>query len=141
MNTDSCFNLALRKSSRLITQFYEDRLSATGLKVGQFAILRAVSFTKETTNRELQSILVLDQTTLTRSLKPLIRDGYLQLKSQADDGRIKLISLTKSGKALYEEAEPIWIETQKALQKKIGVKETDSILDLANILVNALDDK
>jgi hypothetical protein len=51
MDNPHCFNLAMRKSSRLITQFYQERLSKTGLKVGQFSILRAVSFSKETTNQ------------------------------------------------------------------------------------------
>ncbi len=77
MDNNLCFNLAMRKSSRLITQFYQERLSKIDLKIGQFSILRAVKFKKETSNKELQSILVLDQTTLTRNLKPLIRDGYL----------------------------------------------------------------
>ena len=141
MSTDYCFNLALRKSSRLITQFYEDRLSATGLKVGQFSILRAVNYTKETTNKELQSILVLDQTTLTRNLKPLLRDGYLQLAPHPEDGRLKIISLSESGKALYESAEPIWRKAQEDLQQKIGTEVTDNILGLADIFVKTLGDK
>ena len=81
MDNHHCFQLAIRKSSRLITQFYQERLSGVGLKVGQFSILRAVNFRKQTSNKELQTILELDQTTLTRNLKPLIRDGYLTLST------------------------------------------------------------
>jgi DNA-binding MarR family transcriptional regulator len=103
MNIDYCFNLAMRKSSRLITQLYEERLKPVGLKVGQFSILRAVFFSKETTNKKLQDILVLDQTTLTRNLKPLFRDKYLQTSSDSIDGRLKIISLTPSGKDLYQQ--------------------------------------
>lgn len=138
MENNLCFNLAMRKSSRLITQFYQERLSKTGLKVGQFSILRAVKFRKETSNKELQSILVLDQTTLTRNLKPLIRDGYLMLSAHSEDGRQKVIALSPAGLALYEEALPIWIAAQDELQQKIGLKETDNILALANIFVKTL---
>ncbi len=138
MTIDSCFNLALRQSSRLITQFYEDHLSAVDLKVGQFSILRAVYYTKETTNKELQSILVLEQSTLTRNLKPLIRDGYLQLRPHTEDSRLKLISLTKSGKALYKRALPIWEAAQAELQKKVGAEEAATILALADTLVKTL---
>ena len=138
MDTDFCFNLSMRKSSRLITQFYEERLKRVGLKVGQFSILRAVSFTKETTNKELQNILVLDQTTLTRNLKPLFRDNYLQSSSDQTDGRIKTISLTKSGNALYEQALPIWEEAQKEIVNKLGAQQTGKIHELAGQLVKAL---
>lgn len=138
MHNGDCFNLAMRKSSRLITQFYQERLSKTGLKVGQFSILRAVNFCKETSNKELQSILVLDQTTLSRNLKPLIRDGYLKLSAHSEDGRQKIISLSPAGLALYQETLPIWQAAQDELQQKIGTTETDNILALTDIFVKAL---
>jgi DNA-binding MarR family transcriptional regulator len=138
MHNGDCFNLAMRKSSRLITQFYQERLSKTGLKVGQFSILRAVNFCKETSNKELQSILVLDQTTLSRNLKPLIRDGYLKLSAHSEDGRQKIISLSPAGLALYQETLPIWQAAQDELQQKIGTTETDKILALTDIFVKAL---
>ncbi|MCJ8314080.1 MAG: winged helix-turn-helix transcriptional regulator [Saccharospirillaceae bacterium] len=136
MNTDYCFNLAMRKSSRLITQFYEERLSTLDLKVGQFSILRATFFKGSTTNKELQDILVIDQTTLTRNLKPLIRDGYLQLQPDPEDGRIKNISLSKSGKKLYLKALPIWEQTQKEVLNKIGNKQAQAVLDMSNTFVD-----
>jgi DNA-binding MarR family transcriptional regulator len=128
----------MRKSSRLITQFYEDRLSAVGLKSGQFSILKAVNFLKQTSNKELQGILVIDQTTLSRNLKPLFRDGYLQLSPDSNDARIKLISLTTQGQNLYEKADPIWQKAQKDLEKKLGTEEVKNILTLADSFVKAL---
>lgn len=138
MNTDSCFNLAMRKSSRLITQFYEERLKSVGLKVGQFSILRAVTYLQETTNRELQSILVLDQTTLTRNLKPLFRDGYLKASSDPNDGRLKTIRLTQSGKELYGQALPIWQLAQQDILNKIGEDQAEQIHELSEKFVKVL---
>jgi DNA-binding MarR family transcriptional regulator len=138
MNTDFCFNLAMRKSSRLITQFYEERLKRVGLKVGQFSILRAVHFKRETTNKELQNILVLDQTTLTRNLKPLFRDGYLQTSSDPNDGRLKTISLTPSGKDLYEQALPIWQKAQQDIVHKLGQQQAEQIHELADQFMKVL---
>ena len=138
MDMTSCFNLAMRKSSRLITQFYEDRLSEVGLKSGQFSILRAVNYLKQTSNKELQQVLVLDQTTLSRNLKPLFRDGYLKLSADSNDARIKLISLTKQGQSLYEKADPIWQKAQNDLEKKLGSEEVQNILKLTDSFVKAL---
>jgi len=138
MNTDFCFNLAMRKSSRLITQFYEERLKSVGLKVGQFSILRAVAFKKATTNKELQNILVLDQTTLTRNLKPLLRDEYLQTSSDPNDGRLKTISFTPNGKALYEQALPIWQKAQQDILSKLGEDKATQVHELADEFVKIL---
>jgi DNA-binding MarR family transcriptional regulator len=128
----------MRKSSRLITQFYEGRLKRVGLKVGQFSILRAVYFQKETTNKELQNILILDQTTLTRNLKPLFRDGYLQTSPDPNDGRLKAIRLTQSGIDLYEQALPIWQKAQQDVLNKLGEEKTEKIHELANTFIKVL---
>ena len=138
METDICYNLAMRQSSRLITQFYEDRLKTAGLKSGQFAILRAVHFTKQTTNKELQSILVLGQTTLSRNLKPLLRDGFLDLSVDPNDQRLKLISLTLKGKKLYQKALPLWQVAQLDIRKKLGKNEISQILALSDSFVKNL---
>jgi DNA-binding MarR family transcriptional regulator len=137
MNTDFCFNLAMRKSSRLITHFYEEKLKSVGLKVGQFSILRAVTFLQETTNKELQNILVLDQTTLTRNLKPLFRDGYLKTAADPNDRRLKTITLTDNGKVLYQEALPLWQQAQKDIVNKLGEDQTIKIQELADKFVKA----
>ena len=125
----------MRKSSRLITQFYEEKLKATGLKVGQFSILRAVFFEKETTNKALQDILVLDQTTLTRNLKPLFRDGYLQKTVDDNDSRQKNISLTDEGKELYQHALPMWQKAQQEIVDKLGDVQAGQLHELADKFV------
>jgi DNA-binding MarR family transcriptional regulator len=138
LDTKHCFNLAMRKSSRLITQFYEERLAPLALKVGQFSILRAVHVLKKTNNKELQSVLVIDQTTLSRNLKPLIRDGYLNLSADPSDQRIKKISLSTDGEALYQQALPLWRGAQQDLCKKLGEEDAMKILSLSDAFVKAL---
>lgn len=140
MNIEHCFSLALRKSNRLITQFYEERLAPFGLKSGQFSILRAVHFCKTTTNKELQQVLVIDQTTLSRNLKPLIRDELLSLSANPNDQRIKNICLSDKGEALYQEALPHWQNAQKELAKKLGEDSANAILQLSTDVVSALSD-
>ncbi len=139
MNIEQCFNLEMRKSTRLITQFYENHMSKAGLKVGQFSILRAVSITKETNSKELQGILVIDQTTLSRNLKPLVRDGLIQLTPDSDDRRIKLITLTEDGKLRYQQALPMWKAAQKALKEKLGSEDLQQILKLSEAFGRAFE--
>ncbi len=135
---DMCYNLALRKTCRLINLFYEDRLASANLKVGQFSILRAVFITKQTSNKELQKLLILNQTTLSRNLKPLIRDGLLTLTTDSEDKRIKIISLSKQGIKKYHRAFPLWLQAQNDLSNKIGTKESKNIINFSEMIINEL---
>ena len=138
MFREQCLNFAMRKSCRLINQFYEKKLQEVNLNIGQFAILRAINFCKQTTNSSLKQILKLDQTTLTRNLKPLIRDSLVQISSDAKDRRVKIISLTQQGIQLYKQALPLWEKAQQALIGQIGTKEAEEILQLASVLEQKL---
>lgn len=135
---EHCLNLELRKSARLITQFYESRLAEVGLKVGQYSILRAVYLCKQTNNKELQRILVLDQTTLSRNLKPLIRDELLTLSVDENDHRIKLISLSDKGRKTYKTALPLWQAAQNEISNKLGTEYVEHISTLTDRLLETL---
>lgn len=135
MSFEPCFNLALRQSNRVLTQFYDERLAPFGLKSGQFSVLRVVFLRKTTTNKELQHLLVIDQTTLSRNLKPLVRDNFLTLTVDANDQRVKNIQLSEEGAALYHAALPAWQSAQQSLVDKLGKGNADAILSLADELV------
>ena len=129
-----CMNLSYRKASRVISQIYDRELAEEGLKCSQFSILRAVRELRQTTNAELQEQLVLRQTTLTRGLKPLIRDGYLKIEPGLDK-REKLLSLTTKGKDLYDKADKKWQQAQNAVIRKLGLKTTEQMLEMNKALV------
>ena len=129
-----CMNLSFRKASRVISQIYDRELAEVGLKCGQFSILRAVREMRQTTNAELQELLVLEQTTLTRGLKPLIRDGYIKIEPGLDR-RDKLLSLTAQGKHLYREADKKWQQAQDAVIRKLGRKTSEQMMEMNQALV------
>jgi MarR family transcriptional regulator for hemolysin len=131
---DRCLNLELRKANRVLSQIYDSYMVKCGLKTSQFSILRAVSFLKNTTNRQLQDVLVLDQTTLSRGLKPLIRDGYIDVKEGADR-RQKELLLTKEGRVLFSDAEALWLEAQNYVELRLGDDTKKKLLSLSKSIV------
>jgi len=130
----SCINLSYRKASRVISQIYDRELAEVDLKCGQFSILRAVREMRQTTNAELQEILVLDQTTLSRGLKPLVRDGYIKIEPGLDR-REKLLSLTAQGRLLYSQADKKWKRAQDAVIRKLGRKTSERVITMNQALV------
>ncbi len=76
----------------------------------------------------------MDQTTVSRALKPLIRDGYIAV-TEGETRRDKALSLTRKGKALYKDALGPWKEAQKMLRKKLGNALADALLELSRVVV------
>ena len=130
-----CLNLELRKANRVMSQIYDSYLAHCGLKTSQYSILRSIRLLKKTTNRELQDVLVLDQTTLTRGLSPLIRDGYIAVEPGVDR-RQKQLSLTAEGKRLFKEAEAHWQEAQQHVSSRLGHQVKSQLLALSKAVVD-----
>lgn len=107
-----CVMFNLRRAARLVARRYEETLKPTGLKAGQFSILVALSLQGQTPLGALADGLGMERTTLTRNLKPLLRRGLLNSDPAPTDARVRLLSLTKNGRTLLENARPLWNQAQ-----------------------------
>ena len=134
-NITPCFNLKMRQASRVLTSHYDGYLRELGITVTQFSILRSLWYLKSTSQKELQTILVLQQTSMTRNLKPLMRDGFIQISASPDDGRVKLVSLTDDGKVLFQEARKLWKKAQDKLAKQLGDDLSNQLLGVADAIL------
>src|SRR6266850_8044063 len=72
-----CVCNTLRMVTRAVTQLYDDALRPSRLRVTQFSILATIARMGEANLRQLEHALAIDQTTLTRSLNLLERDGVI----------------------------------------------------------------
>lgn len=135
MRITPCFNLKLRQAARVLTSHYDAYLRELGITVTQFSILRSLWHMKSTSQKELQEVLVLQQTTLTRNLKPLIRDGYIQTCNCPKDARVSLVSLTDSGEALFQQARKHWKQAQDDVTRKLGDEVSAQLLQVADAII------
>jgi DNA-binding MarR family transcriptional regulator len=115
----SCLGMALRKASRAVTQHYDEALAHTGLRSTQFSVLVGLAHAPEVPLSRLADALVMDRTTLTRNLAPLIRDGLVEERDAAD-GRVRLFALTGKGKKLFERALPSWQTAQAHMVRALA---------------------
>ena len=115
-----CVCSTLRMVSRAVTQLYDDILRPSGLRVTQFSILGAIARLGEANLRQLEHPLAIDQTTLTRSLKLLERNGAVD-RVPYPDGRIKPMTLTSKGRrALEADAQRRLAHLLRVAVKKCG---------------------
>lgn len=113
--TTPCLYNALRQATRAVGRIYDEELRGVGLRTTQFSLLRRLARTGEIRQRDLGRLMVLDETTLTRNLRPLVLGGWVLLRS-GDDRREKRIALTPAGIALLDTAAPAWQRAQERLK-------------------------
>src|SRR5881397_1842549 len=115
----ACVCNTLRMVSRAVTQLYDDVLRPSGLRITQFSILATIARMGASNLRQLEHMLAIDQTTLTRSLNLLERDRVIERVSHPD-GRIKAMTLTSKGRKALEAARPLWARAQDKVLRELG---------------------
>jgi DNA-binding MarR family transcriptional regulator len=116
-----CVCNTLRMVTRAVTQLYDDVLRPSGLRVTQFSILSTLAHLGEPNLRQLEKRLALDQTTLTRGLNLLERDGLIE-RVPHPDARIKALRLTAKGQRALKAARPLWTQAQDTVLREVGTK-------------------
>ncbi|MGE5444371.1 MAG: MarR family winged helix-turn-helix transcriptional regulator [Ignavibacteriales bacterium] len=120
----ACFNL--RKTTRAITQLYDEALRPTDLRVTQFSLLIAIMMLGSVTVTRLAEVGVMDRTTLTRNLKPLEKKGLIKVVT-GDDQRTRVVTLTTRGKEVLAKALPLWEKAQASVIKRLGQERWNSL--------------
>jgi DNA-binding MarR family transcriptional regulator len=118
--TSGCTCLRLRKATRQVTQIYDQHLAEFGLTVTQFSLLGHLRSIPGVSIGALADILVMDPTSLTRALRPLERQGLVDLRSDPKDRRSRCLHITQSGHKTYERARPGWERAQEQLAQALG---------------------
>lgn len=108
-----------------------------GLHATQFTILQVLSLAGELTQGDLGEILALDSTTLTRTLKIMVRQHWIA-KKRGKDRREWRLHLAKNGKIQMERANPYWEKVQAELRDKLGSDHWNNLLKLSNEAANAI---
>ena len=130
----ACTCTNLRKAARVVTKIYDAAFRPIGLRATQFTLLASLSHRGGLPQTRLAEVLVIDRTTLTRNLRPLVGRGFVRVDRDGDR-RIRRISLTEAGKAILAEALPLWRKAQSRLVESLGRERwSDFLYDLAGTI-------
>jgi len=85
------------ETARAITRAHDSALAPAGLEATQFTVLAALADAETFTMTQLADRLLMDRTTLTRNVRPLVRDGYLRVHARGDQRR-RFVELSGRGR-------------------------------------------
>ena len=122
-----CLCNALRQASRTVSRLYDEELRDVGLRATQYSLLCALARAGPVRQGELSELALLDETTLTRNLRPLLDAGWVAVHS-GDDRREKLVAVTRAGTAKLAEAAPAWERAQARMQALLPEKAWQNLL-------------
>ena len=122
----TCSCASLRRLTRRVTQYYDNALRPSGLRVTQYSILAHIAEAADLSLTELAARLDMDRTTLTRNLRPLEKAHWVELTA-GPDRRSRSVRLTRGGAQRLKDAGPLWRAAEQGFRRTVGRDESAAL--------------
>jgi DNA-binding MarR family transcriptional regulator len=120
----------LRGSQKLLRPY--------GLTAAQFNVLNLIARSEAgMSQRELSDKLVVDRSNVTGLLDRMEKAGWVRREDDPDDRRIYRVSLTVSGRKLWEKVHPLYLDAVAEITAGLSGKQISDSVDLLSQLTRA----
>lgn len=126
-----CLAVRVRLIGRAMTSLYDGILDGHGLTIAQVNLLAALGAAGPCPPSKLGDVLQLERSTVSRNLKPLLSQGWIEALSSDAKG-IREIALTNAGRAKIESVMPEWRQAQQLAVQLLGATGVDAIQGIAS---------
>jgi DNA-binding MarR family transcriptional regulator len=133
-----CFCNALRRASRAVSRLYDRELRGVGLRTTQYSLLSLLHRSGEVRQGDLGPLTVLDETSLSRALPPLMDRGWVAVR-EGEDRRERLVSITAAGRTQLAKARPAWKHAQGRLRSALPAGVWEGLIDVLPQLIRLTD--
>jgi DNA-binding MarR family transcriptional regulator len=134
---ESCAGWNSRLAARRITQFLDNELAACGLGVAQLGLMAQIAAAADDTLGALARSTGLEQSTLSRNLRTLEKDGLIEIAVVESDLRRRAVWLTETGARRLEAAVPLWRKAQAKLARRLSSGLAQRLAERAAALADA----
>lgn len=117
--TGYCASFNFRRTARAVTRLYDMALQESGIRSTQFAILVGIAKDQPISIGALAEVLVIDGTTLTRSLRLLKKEGLISISNRAAR-RQRFLTITAKGERTLVRILPAWRKAHERFVATIG---------------------
>ncbi len=133
-----CVCTTVRRADRLLNRIYDDALRPSGLATTQYAILATLSRANGSlSHSQLARKQEMAGTTLSRTLKPLLRDDLVAMAPGADR-RTRLVTITERGEEVLAQARPLWRAAQERVLAEVGSARAAQLIDELGTVIATL---
>lgn len=126
----NCLLMRTRLIARVLTGIYDQALREYGINAPQFSLLVIIHKLAPASSAEIGRYSRQDRSTLTRNLKILADEGWIQESPEKSAGRARPLMLTETGTSLLRKVAPAWRETQAQVKAMLGDANVKALDDM-----------
>jgi DNA-binding MarR family transcriptional regulator len=132
---ESCAGWNSRLAVRRITQFLDREMAELGLTAAQLGLMAQIAAAADDRLGVLAERTGLDQSTLSRNLRTLEKEGLIEIALVETDLRRRAVWLTETGARRLEAAIPIWRKAHAKLARRLSPDLARRLADQAEALM------
>jgi DNA-binding MarR family transcriptional regulator len=119
--TGYCASFNFRRAARAVTRLYDLALEDSGVRSTQFTLLVGIAKNQPVAMGDLAHVLMIDPTTLTRSLRLLEKEGLIKISGRSAR-RQRFLNLTQKGEQALKRSLPAWRKAHGQFVSAVGAK-------------------
>ena len=133
---NECFGFNSKKTSRIISRYYDKKISESGVRYSQFLMLvcymNNINNENENENGSIVDKYGVDRTTFYRNNLLLLKKGLIEIFNPIS----KKYVITIKGREYIENVFPLWKEAQEEIMHLVGEEFHASYISSMNLLSN-----
>lgn len=131
---EGCLMSRSRMIARDLTSMYDEELRPLGVQATQLILLAAIAYMGPVRRSEVGKTLHLDTSTLTRTLRVMEHNGWIEEAYTGADGRGRPVRASENGLKLLARAFPAWRRAQRHASRLLGDAGKATLMKLTNHL-------
>ncbi len=130
--------ISARSLSRSVTEIFDEALRPLGVSAAQFVLLSMIGQSRSITRAEIARLQHLDRSTLTRNLRSIMSEGWVEEVRANANGRSRPIALTAAGKDLLFHAQDAWLAAQAQAKMLLGNDGVMALISIADRITHQM---
>ena len=137
-----CTHTSLRRAARRLGQIYDEAIAPTRLTSPQALLLAQIDKLGACYGEEgpplqvLAGHLAIGVSALTHALRPLVREGLVEVRPDARDRRIKHGMMTALGRRRFEQMVALWTAADQRVEAVLGTDAAETLRRLADTVAS-----
>ena len=135
---DSCVAFIAKDAAKVITDAFNDQLSALGITRVQWTALYYLGRYQSLSQTELADNMHTKASSIVRLIDRMERDGYVERVRLPEDRRVSILKLTENGLRLWEEVLPEGEKFSRTLSYNLTEEESQCFKRVLDKMMNNL---
>lgn len=132
--------MQLLRAREALMQQFRPHLREKGLSEQQWRVIRALAEAGSMDINALGEVCQIHPASLSRMLPNLERDGRIERRTDRDDQRYTIVSITAKGKALFQRIAKESEQIYASIERRIGSRELNTLYELLDKAIRVAPD-